>query len=962
MKTLKTYTPWVLLVSIFIFTSLFFYPKKFSQSNLSSRHPDGLITSGFLAIAEDIYQIGATLGSVPVETVKKLVIDYGIASYLEKLPLKEDVRKRVESRLNDERYMARVVPFLLALKNQYAEPKDAAELKFDSYVRGNSSLHLPGVNHELFNLTPKAKAAEGGFSLSEDLAGNLVSIYDSIFIQGKSTVGDDESLEKPFHPLSEKDRDLIERTKPFIRNLLTKLKEKTEKEKAGKTDPGAANSEAMQMLGILLTNEKKLDAATISLIDFVKYMVHKSYRYFALKVIREIELKDWLYKKLSQGRYDDILNFLELAENRRYAVQIGVDGLQGSLMQALAQPEKNETFLKALVTDFSNAEQLKPKEEPTTPPNHAHNIKFLEYLLAKKRTPESYLPFFKFLYSNYEQNISSGGISTTPTISVRNLPVIFTGAEVAGPNSTGIPNFHFVDRKDQKNRSYYFYGNDALLLETLTANSGMITMFDRLRGVSTLNCNAQYEWHSQASFDGLLNLGIGEGDRDFGEVRCYAELRVRAAKEIELRNTRKQVKSLVEEIKNSFFTVTRKHRVRQLFDSLAKLEQEGMPQYLLMYLPWPDHFAHFKGPFSNEILASSGELNRLDYWLGKITETYKSAGVYTRTLFGMAGDHGLAPIFYTLNPEKTVLEALAKETGREIKVKKISSDEGEGPKINHSIDPDSMKDFDVIIASTAGGNYMMDFFSGQDDASWRQQPLYGDLTQLKLLDGGKPINIINEIASRLSETLDYLVVRENNCSVQECHLHVVGTRDGRQVDDFIIRKGTRIFYVPYDWSHEKSLLDLEDVGRYQKFSDSELTLRDSLLNDCLKKASPDDPTTWCTEDTWRKITSYTSRPDSVVQLSHIYDEDRAGTINLFPRYGIGYNTKVPGRHAGESFHEKDAFMGFWGEPTRNSNLNRLGPTVIGSLAPTIYSFLSEVDLKEPRAGFGFPSVWHEVKK
>ena len=53
---------------------------------------------------------------------------------------------------------------------------------------------------------------------------------------------------------------------------------------------------------------------------------------------------------------------------------------------------------------------------------------------------------------------------------------------------------------------------------------------------------------------------------------------------------------------------------------------------------------------------------------------------------------------------------------------------------------------------------------------------------------------------------------------------------------------------------------------------------------------------------------------SVAQLAHLYDADRAGPVNLFPRRGVGYNSNVPGRHAGESFHEKNACVALWGAP------------------------------------------------
>lgn len=107
----------------------------------------------------------------------------------------------------------------------------------------------------------------------------------------------------------------------------------------------------------------------------------------------------------------------------------------------------------------------------------------------------------------------------------------------------------------------------------------------------------------------------------------------------------------------------------------------------------------------------TGELNRLDYWIRQIEATYRSAGVYNKTLWGMAGDHGLTPVFYALNPEKQVFEGLQADLDYPIVVKKISSDEGEGPKITNALSYPSSKDIDVVVASTAGGNFMMDFLT-----------------------------------------------------------------------------------------------------------------------------------------------------------------------------------------------------------------------------------------------------------
>lgn len=75
-------------------------------------------------------------------------------------------------------------------------------------------------------------------------------------------------------------------------------------------------------------------------------------------------------------------------------------------------------------------------------------------MVEKGYQDPNYLPFFSQLYQKYEKSIVNVGISSTPTISVRNLPIIKTGAKVSGKGGTGIPNFHFVDRQDD--RAYYF--------------------------------------------------------------------------------------------------------------------------------------------------------------------------------------------------------------------------------------------------------------------------------------------------------------------------------------------------------------------------------------------------------------------------------------------------------------------------------------------------------------------------
>ncbi len=114
-------------------------------------------------------------------------------------------------------------------------------------------------------------------------------------------------------------------------------------------------------------------------------------------------------------------------------------------------------------------------------------------------------------------------------------------------------------------------------------------------------------------------------------------------------------------------------------------------------------------------------------------------------------------------------------------------------------------------------------------------------------------------------------------------------------------------------------------------------------------------TTWCSSVEWTSLTQPTPRPDSVNQLANIYLEDRAGTVNLFPKAGIGYNTKVPGRHAGEDYLEKDAFIGFWGAPIGDKS-QQLKIEANGSLAPTLFEYLTGEPVVEGENGWGFPSL------
>ncbi len=180
-----------------------------------------------------------------------------------------------------------------------------------------------------------------------------------------------------------------------------------------------------------------------------------------------------------------------------------------------------------------------------------------------------------------------------------------------------------------------------------------------------------------------------------------------------------------------------------------------------------------------------------------------------------------------------------------------------------------------------------------------------------------------------------------------------------RADAWITRRGDRVFYR-YDTF---DLLGTDQLTVYARTTEAERRAHAALRKRCVEDARPDDPSTWCREDRWRPLTSLTNRPDSVVQLAHLYDSDRAGTVNLFPRDGIGYNTLVPGRHAGESFHEKDAFVGLWGVPvTRAARDGRLPTAVNGSVPGAIYEWLTGEPATHGRDGWGFPRLAPELRR
>ena len=896
--------------------------------------------------------------------------------YLQGLPLDDEVKTRVLDAMERDSFRHNVVPFLYQIATLYM-PDQVANIyppaqkrlvgTFDEAIRqhyyspNSPSGDIPGLEHELFQFIPQQSEVEAkaegeaesdqGLPSLDMMASNIITLYDAIYLQG------DQGNTKEGAP--EITPQMIERVQKVIADTLQMLSPTLESNphlKAGIED--------------IVNNHHRMETFIIALVDFLTGTINQQYQTYLEGASRRLAMEQQATKLFEQAAnkeevLEQIGNFTHwILQKRKYAVHIVIDGLQGHLVEALASPTPWENpFLQQIAREDREKERYRPMQEQVEDIALPVDNSFLHHLVTERERPEHYLPWLQQLYRKHKNSIARNGISTTPTVSVRNIPIALTGTAVANPEGggTGLPSFHYVDRKQEDGmgeRAFYFYGNDAIYLPRIAAAHGAKTPHKRMNqlGLFSLNCNMNYSEGAIASVDGLVNLYAGEEARDFGEVICIAELKKRAAVQARIDRLARSLQRDIERIRNSFWPWASFQLARYVLKSdmkkIAELYYQGLPDYLVYYNPWPDHFAHYYGPFGNAIISPTGELARMDYWLQQMEGAYRDSGHYRRTLFAMAGDHGLAEVYYTLNPELTVL----KQSGYDFKTIKISSDEGEAPKMHHPYNPPTMRDYDVVVASTAGGNYMMDFFHHDSDG-WQEQPTIKDLRQHQLLSG-EQVDIIGLTLDQLPETLKYLVVRNGPCSPSSTDIMAMAP-NGKSAH--ILRKGERIYY------HSKEdLLEVRTPSRYaHPLGHSQRMHYEQLQRQCMDQANPQDSQTWCHETQWRELASYTNNPDSVGQLAHLYDSPKAGTINLFPGHGIGYNTKVPGRHAGEHFHEKDSFIGIWGGPLENpgppagpnpTSTQRLQTAVVGQVLPTLYQYITGIKMEKGHDGLSFDPI------
>jgi hypothetical protein len=755
---------------------------------------------------------------------------------------------------------------------------------------------------------------------------------------------------------------------------------------------GVEENDYVSQLHEILRDDDRLTEFVETFRDLVRSMSGSWLRSFVGREERKQQRKAWVDERIANNEYYKIADYAAARTRRRLVFHLVVDGLQGKLLEGLAQLSSGNRsgsgarYVRELVELHQRGSEFAEPPESELPPGLGRDI---VDLVTEVPVRPGYLETFKKYFYSPDAQAVVVNVATvdTPSISVRNLPIILSGHRVAGPYGTGIPNFSYLDRLT--GRGWYFWGSDVLYMRQIFSNqehliplgtrrprdAGARTLFERLWRYNTLSCMATLDTGALEKISSEVGLAMGEIERNFVEKVIVVRLRRRANMEREL-NQRRRWLAEHRDLSDSFlgalmWNPLELKKFQEYARFLAVHEDAGIPDYVLWYYPWPDHFAHFEGPYSDAIVGYRGEYDRLDFYLGKAMDVYASVktagggGSYIdRTLFGVVSDHGLVYSPKLVSVDRLLFEAM-REDGIPARYLKLTADEGGLPIIHGRANIRKTRGYDVVLGATAGGSLVMDLFDSTgllgDEAAWRVHPDYHQLRRQALLsDKSRAVNWIEELKTRLRGVMDLAVVREygpapgSGWPSDVESVARIFTSDRGDVRIYRIRMadaqlGNREAYrYRYEVLGDEDPLDL--VGSLRDYlirpGGPSLGQVRASLDDCISSYSG------CSDQEWRQLLSYTLRPDVVFQLSQLYDSDRAGTINIFPLRHVGMNSSVPGRHAGESFGEKNGTQLYYGAGLRRSIIQTARN---GSLPVSLYHWLVE------DAVFRSPDPWLDEK-
>jgi hypothetical protein len=885
-----------------------------------------------------------------LKTINKAAVD----GFIVACALPDDAQTRLVAMVHDERTESVTVPFVYYLYEMYGAPLTGDDDALADLSYGDDSPAAASGGPDLATLVRQSPRMKRHVA-------NALRLFDALFLHGEEGADGRRSY----------DAAAYDDIKDIVREVAA--------EALGRSDdalnrPDAGKSEYVAAFEEILRDDEKLGEFIEFFTDFIRDLTSGWLDSFVQRAERRAERHQWVESCIAARQYYRIADYARAQAERKLVVHVAVDGLQGKLLEGLAQLSQGDAqsagarYVADLVERHQRPEMSPahyPEAEQAALPPLGRDV---VELTRHPGQHGDYLANFKRHVFGPDAEAVVVNVATvdTPTISVRNLPIVYSGHAVAGPFGTGIPNFSYLDRATQ--RGWYFWGSDVLHFRRIFANRedeftggarrtdahGARTLFERLWRYNTMAAMPTVDNGALERISAEVGTAIGEVQRNFIEKAIVLRLRRRAAMERDLNDRRRWLvehRSLNDGfLAELLFGAVELATFREYARYLAEHDDEGLPDYLLWYNPWPDHFAHGKGPYSDEIIGYRGEYDRLDHYFGKLVDVYASVPsaladttYRDRTLFGVVSDHGLIYTPRVVSTETALFQAMRRD-GIELRVLKLTQDEGGLPAIHGSRRLRPTRPFDAVVGSTAGGSYIIDLFdlAGLEDdrLAWQRHPDYHELRKHRLLSGGQ-IDWIDELRRRLAGEMDLALVREYGpgpgerwpAEVESAVRIVTPERgEARIVRTRKAADGRGAARYRYEILGEHDPLELEaSVREYLvgRGGPSVESVR-AALRRCIE--SPEGSA----DHKWQAPLSYTLRPDVIYQFSHLYDSDRAGTINVFPRPHVGLNSSVPGRHAGESFGEKNGTQLYFGAGLKKEAIQTARN---GSLPVTLYHWL-----------------------
>jgi hypothetical protein len=906
-------------------------------------------------LLEELFEAPVRLAIDPARFFMARAGSEAVVLFVRSCDLPPAAEGRLVAHLEGETFRRRTLPFLFYLYELYGAGMsvEASELEELAYAEP-----LP---------EPPGEAAReeerGGPGLSRLVrrsarlranAAVALRLYDALFLQLEPGREDAPVVRDRYSEAS------YEEIKKIVRDVAraTLLKE----DRAGEAGEADEDEQADYLLALeeILEDDERLSVFIQFFTDAVRQLSDSWLSAFLDRQQRRERRLEWVRGQLAANRHHRIADWARARSRRRLVLHLAVDGLQGQLLEGLAQLSAGDRqgqaarFVAELARLHRTDVMGPARYDSGMPPPLGDEV---QQLVDEAPDRPGYLRNFKRTCFDPAAPCVIVHVATvdTPSISIRNLPIIQTGHGPAGPHGTGIPNFSYLDRAT--GLGWYFWGSDVLFMPEIFANreeripggrrrvgGGARTLFERLWRYNTVSYMATLDEGALEKISAEVGLVAGELQRNFTEKVMVLRLRRRAAMERELDRRRRWLADH-RRLSGSFlgsllFDARALATFREHAEFLARHEDEGLPDYLLWYNPWPDHFAHGSGPYADEILGFAGEYDRLDFYLGKIIRIYEESAYADRTLFGVVSDHGLIYTPRLVSTDELLFRGMEAD-GLRVRYQKLTHDEGGLPALRDRGRVRPSRPYDAVVGSTAGGSYIIDLFDpaglAGDEAAWRRHPGYHQLTRHTLLSG-QPVDWIAQLRDRLRDSMDLALVREygpepgSSWPPEVASVVRVVTADRGDVRVIRLLADGREPRYRYEVLDESDPLDLVGAVRDYLIAPGGPPVEEARasLEACI------DAPRGCPEGEWRRLLSYTLRPDVVHQFSRIYDSDRAGTVNVFPLRHVGMNSSVPGRHAGEAFGEKNGTQIYWGAGLARA---RLQTARNGSLPVTLYHWL-----------------------